>query len=181
MSKLTGAEIVAQHKAGRIILDPFNPHHVGPNSVDVTLSNKMLWYPEMELDMKKEPVTNSFTIPEEGWQLKPGHLYIGCTNERAGSDHYATTIAGRSSVGRLGIFIHVTAGFGDIGFKGRWTLEIVCIKPVMIYPNVRIAQVAFDRVEGQIDDLRYRGTHGGRYQGEGPEPSRFWKDFKEEA
>ena len=140
--------------------------------------NKLGLYPNIEsavlppLDMHKENETIEFEIPKEGLVLQPGVLYIGRTIERTWTDKYIPMINGRSSGGRLGISIHICAGFGDIGFDGTWTLEITCVEPVRIYPNSEIAQVCFFKPYGKVKDL-YRGRY---YQQEDATASRFSRE-----
>lgn len=123
------------------------------------------------IDMNKSNETIEFTIPEEGYVLQPGVLYIGRTIERTASDKFIPMINGRSSGGRLGISIHVCAGFGDIGFDGTWTLEITCVEPVRIYPNVEIAQVCYFKPYGKKGKL-YRGRY---FKQNDATASRFYK------
>lgn len=113
------------------------------------------------LDMRKNNPTLDVPIPEEGLVLMPGILYLGCTLERTQSNHFIPKVEGRSSVGRLGIKVHLTAGFGDIGFNGRWTLEIEVTHPIRVYAGERICQVYFSTPHGPIADLYH-----GRYQGD---------------
>ncbi len=121
------------------------------------------------LDMRKDNPTIDLAIPEEGLVLMPGILYLGCTIERTQSNHFIPKVEGRSSVGRLGIKVHLTAGFGDIGFDGRWTLEIEVTHPIRVYAGERICQVYFSTPHGPIADLYH-----GRYQGDlEPRPSLF--------
>lgn len=199
---LTGPEIIARVKAGSIVIDPFIEDHVGPNSVDLRMGNKLLVYPLrprrtvpqdeeghifpfalvheelMEwtdvLDMKKKPKTDELIIPADvGLVLIPGKLYIGSTMEYTESHDVVPGIEGRSSVGRLGIDVHATAGFGDIGFKGTWTLEISVTHPVRVYPGVRICQLYFQEAIGE--QTLYTSN---KYQGQrDPRPSALWKDF----
>ena len=98
------------------------------------MHNELLVYEEKVLDMKKPNKTKRLIIPEEGLVLEPGRLYLGRTLEYTKTDKYVPMLEGRSSIGRLGLFIHVTAGFGDVGFSGYWTLEIFCIQPIRVYP-----------------------------------------------
>ena len=122
------------------------------------------------LDMKAKNDTYDIEIPEEGLILVPGLLYIGRTVEKTSTDKYIPMINGRSSIGRLGISIHITAGFGDIGFSGTWTLEISVVQPVRIYPNVEIAQICYFTPIGDVDKL-YRGRY---YNQEEATGSRFY-------
>ena len=123
------------------------------------------------LDMKKKNETIEISIPEEGYVLQPGVLYIGRTIERTWTDDFIPMINGRSSGGRLGISIHICAGFGDIGFDGTWTLEITAVEPVRIYANTEIAQVCFFKPCGKVKKL-----YNGRYFGqEDATASRFYK------
>lgn len=158
---LTSNEILKQMEKGNIGITPFNRDNLNPNSYNVTLNNKLKMYnPDAILDPQED--NNDYTeiiIPEEGIILKPNRLYIGATNEIISTDKFISAIDGRSSIGRLGIMVHLTAGFGDIGFKGTYTLEIVVTQRVRMYPNYKIAQVYFSEPYGDIDFL-----YSGRYQ-----------------
>ena len=159
---LTGPEIEKEVGLDRIRIEPWIPRHVGPNSVDLRLHPELRVY-DLEggtLDMKKGTATRDLLIPSEGLVLQPGTLYLGRTVEVVGTNHYVAILEGRSSVGRLGIKSHFTAGFGDVGFCGSWTLEIEVVYPVRVYPNVRICQVSFTVPRG---DIR---LYSGRYQGQ---------------
>ena len=112
-------------------------------------------------------------IPESGYTLQPNQLYLGRTVEYTKTDNYVPMIEGRSSIGSLGIFIHVTAGFGDVGFAGYWTLEIFCIKPITIYPDVEIAQLYYHSIEGN-----YEKYNSSKYQNNTDvQASMLYKDF----
>lgn len=125
------------------------------------------------LDAKNENEVISFTIPDEGYVLHPGVLYLGRTNEFTGTDRFIPMINGRSSGGRLGISIHVCAGFGDVGFHGTWTLEITAVEPVRIYPNQELAQISFHTPYGKIANL-----YDGKYKWQiDPGASRMHYDF----
>lgn len=125
------------------------------------------------LDAKNENEVISFIIPEEGYVLHPGILYLGRTNEFTGTDRFIPMINGRSSGGRLGISIHVCAGFGDVGFHGTWTLEITAVEPVRIYPNQELAQISFHTPYGKIANL-----YDGKYKWQiDPGASRMHYDF----
>ena len=123
-----------------IVITPFNPSQLGPNSYNLRLHEELMVYDEPELDMKKNHKTRQLIIPKEGLVLQPGVLYLGRTVEYTRTENCVPMLEGRSSIGRLGIFIHITAGFGDVGFSGYWTLEISCIQPVRIYANVEVCQ-----------------------------------------
>ena len=171
---LSGKEIVTQVNEGNIFISDFDAKLVNPNSYNLRLHNELLIYTDDVLDMKKPLHTKTLIIPEEGLVLQPGQLYLGRTCEKTGTDQYVPMLEGRSSVGRLGLFIHVTAGFGDIGFSGFWTLEIQCIKPVKIYPMVEICQIYYHTIEGAFE-----GYHSGKYQNNaGIQPSLFYQDFE---
>jgi dCTP deaminase len=170
---LSGREI--KNKMGKeIVIEPFSENQLNPNSYNLKLHNEFLVYDEEVLDMKKQNKVKSIVIPEEGLVLEPGKLYLGRTVEYTETDKYVPMLEGRSSVGRLGLFIHVTAGFGDVGFKGFWTLEIFCVQPIKIYTGVEICQIYYHSVEGEYDQYC-----SGKYQkNEGVQPSLLYKDFE---
>lgn len=169
---LSGKEI--QNKLGNeIIIDPFNDTQLNPNSYNLRLHNELLVYENNVLDMKKENKVSKIIIPPEGLVLETGKLYLGRTVEYTKTDKYVPMLEGRSSIGRLGLFIHVTAGFGDVGFSGYWTLEIFCVQPIRIYPDVEICQIYYHNIDGDYD--RYSS---GKYQNnEGIQPSLLFRDF----
>ena len=135
---LSGKEILKNVESKDIIIEPFDKSRINPNSYNLTLSNELLVYENDLLDMKIPNKTKMIEIPEEGLILEPNKLYLGRTNEFTKTEKFVPMLEGRSSTGRLGLFIHVTAGFGDIGFAGYWTLEIFCVQPIKIYPNTQI-------------------------------------------
>lgn len=159
MSKLGGLEIARQVELGNIYIDNFDKEKVNPNSYNLKLHNKLLVYTDDVLDCKKENKTKEIIIPEEGYVLQPGELYLGRTVERTLTKNYVPGIDGRSSIGRLGIFVHVTAGFGDEGFEGYWTLEIACLKPIRIYPNMEICQVYYEPIIGEYEGYSKKGKY----------------------
>ena len=121
--------------------------------------------------------TRSLVILEEGLVLEPGILYLGRTIEYTKTENYVPMLEGRSSVRRLGLYVHVTAGFGDVGFSGYWTLEIQCVQPVRIYPGVEICQIYYHSIEGEY--VKYRS---GKYQNNtGIQPSLLYMDFEKGA
>ena len=170
---LSGKEINNQLGKG-LNIDPFNDNQLGPNSYNLRLHNELVMYDEVILDMKKAHTTNTIVIPEDGLVLEPGKLYLGRTIEYTETDCFVPMLEGRSSIGRLGLFIHITAGFGDVGFRGFWTLEIFCVQPVKIYPGVEICQIFYHSIEG--DYVRYMSN---KYQNnKGIQPSMMYKDFE---
>ncbi|ERP31341.1 dCTP deaminase [Chitinivibrio alkaliphilus] len=169
---LSGREI--EKRLGTdIVLDPFTPSQVNPNSYNLRLHNTMMVYRNHTLDMREPNAAEEVVIPEKGMILEPDKLYLGRTVEYTETDNLVPMLEGRSSIGRLGLFVHVTAGFGDVGFKGFWTLEIFCVQPVRIYPNIEVCQVYFHTLEGD-----YERYESGKYQGNnGIQPSLLYKDF----
>ncbi len=170
---LSGKEIL-KNIGKEIIIDPFDKKRINPNSYNLSLYKELLVYENVVLDMKTKNTTSKIIIPEDGLLLEPNKLYLGRTNEFTSTDKYVPMLEGRSSTGRLGLFIHVTAGFGDIGFAGYWTLEIFCVQPVKIYPNVEICQIYYHNINGEYDLYS-----NGKYQNNtGIQPSLMYKDFE---
>jgi len=170
---LSGKEI--KKKLGKeIVIEPFNEKQLNPNSYNLRLHNELLVYDEPILDMKRENKVKKLSIPEDGLVLETGKLYLGRTIEYTGTEKYVPMLEGRSSIGRLGLFIHVTAGFGDVGFHGFWTLEMFCVQPIKIYSGVEICQIYYHSIEGDYDEYC-----SGKYQNnDGVQPSLLYKDFK---
>jgi dCTP deaminase len=135
---------------GDIVIDPFQEEQLNPNSYNLTLHNELLVYEEVVLDMRKPNRIRRITIPPEGLVLSPNQLYLGRTVERTETHNLVPMIEGRSSIGRLGLFVHVTAGFGDVGFCGYWTLEMFAVQPVRIYPGVAICQIFYHEISGEF-------------------------------
>lgn len=170
---LSGLEI-KKRLGTDIIIEPYDEKLLNPNSYNLRLSNELLVYTDPVLDMKKPNAYQTLTIPPEGLVLEPGRLYLGRTLEFTETKGLVPMLEGRSSVGRLGLFIHITAGFGDVGFKGFWTLEIICVQPIRIYPNVELCQIYYHTVEGEY--ITYKS---GKYQNNhGIQPSMMYKDFE---
>ena len=196
---LSGLKIAEEYDAWHIGISPFNREQLNPNSYNLRLADDILIYDKYAdcknifqkaavfldsllrpskyiLDMKKENPYRIEKIPESGFVMRPGKLYLARTMERTRTDCYVPMLEGRSSVGRLGIFIHATAGFGDVGFDGYWTLELSCVQPVRIYPGVEICQIYYHTIDG--DYVPYKS---GKYQGNhGVQPSMLWRDFNAE-
>jgi len=170
---LTGKEIAARVKAGLITIEPFNEANLSPNSYDLTLASKLLVYTDPVLDPKRNNASTEITIPDEGFLLRPGELYIGSVNELTEAKDLVGVLHGKSSLGRLGLMVHITAGFIDNGYRGKITLELAAIKPIRVYANMKIAQLAYSEVTGEVTQYK------GKYQGdERAEASKSFKDFK---
>lgn len=170
---LSGKEI--ENKLGKgIVIDPFNKKQLNPNSYNLTLHDELLVYTDPILDMKRKNEVRNLIIPQEGLVLAPGTLYLGRTVEYTRTDNYVPMLEGRSSIGRLGLYIHVTAGFGDVGFSGYWTLEMHCVHPIRIYSGVEICQIFYHSIEGDFEKYS-----SGKYQNNrGVQPSLLYKDFE---
>lgn len=157
MSILTGPAIRQALADGQVEIDP-PPQHIGPNSVDLHLAPILIVYRAVVLDARSVNEAYPIEIPEGGFNLHPGTLYLGSTVERTFTPQHVPYVDGRSSIGRLGIFVHCTAGRGDVGFNGNWTLEITCVHPILIYAGMRIAQLTLHEVVGPLEQ------YAGRYQ-----------------
>lgn len=171
---LTKNEIIKQMEIGNIVISPLKEGALsGPNSCDLHLGKTLMVYTDEVLDIKKQNETTSFEIPEEGYVLLPGILYLGETEEYTETRGFVPKIDGVSSGARLGLTVHKTAGFGDIGFCGKWTLEITVDHPLRVYPGSRVAQIYYDVPIGEIAD-----TYHGKYQNsDGVKASRSYEDY----
>lgn len=146
---LSGQEIRARLGNG-IVIDPFDEKNLNPNSYNLTLHDELVVYEEVVLDMRRPNRISRMKIPPDGLVLKPNQLYLGRTVERTETHNLVPMIEGRSSIGRLGLFVHVTAGFGDAGFCGFWTLEMFAVQPVRIYAGVGICQIIYHDLRGEV-------------------------------
>ncbi len=170
---LSGLEI--KRELGKnITITPFDERQLNPNSYNLRLHEELLVYEEEILDMKRPQETSRIVIPASGLVFSPGRLYLGRTVEYTATERYVPMLEGRSSVGRLGLFVHVTAGFGDVGFRGYWTLEMFCVQPVKVYPGVPICQIYYHTIQGDFTTYA-----GGKYQDNtGVQPSFLYRDFE---
>lgn len=176
MSILTGPEIDKRRREGSIVIRPYRPEQLNPNSYDVRLApilkcyeGGMARYENGPLDPRKQSPTHDIEIGPNGYTLYPGRLYLGSTVEYTETQNAVPKTEGKSSIGRLGIFVHVTAGLGDVGFRGYWTLELAVIEPVKVYAGMRIAQLVYHTVVGEIEPYK------GRYQdNKGVEASKLY-------
>ena len=169
---LSGMEI-QKHIGHEIVIEPYNEARLNPNSYNLSLHNELLVYTEEELDMRRDNPSAKIVIPPEGIVLRPGKLYLGRTEEYTRTEGYIPMLEGRSSIGRLGICIHVTAGFGDVGFAGYWTLELFCVQPVRIYSGVEIAQIYYHTITRPYENYR-----SDKYQNNtGIQSSQLYREF----
>ncbi|MGA2033426.1 MAG: dCTP deaminase [Thermoguttaceae bacterium] len=145
-----------------IVIDPFDDARLNPNSYNLALHDELMVYEEVVLDMRRANRVRRMSIPPEGLILQPSRLYLGRTAERTETRNLVPMIEGRSSIGRLGLFVHVTAGFGDVGFCGYWTLEMFAVQPVRIYAGVSICQIFYHDIRGTFTEYasdKYQGNH----------------------
>lgn len=147
---LSDAQILAAMERGDIVIEPLDRDCLGSNSYDVHLGKHLALYKDEVLDAKKHNEVDHFEIPPEGIVLQPGVLYLGVTEEYTETFNYVPFLEGKSSVGRLGIDIHATAGKGDVGFCNHWTLEISVTMPVRVYAGMPVGQLIYFTVEGEV-------------------------------
>jgi dCTP deaminase len=155
---LTGNEVIECVKKGEIIIDPFDENNINPNSYNYYLDKKIKRITNQIIDLKKEEEYEELLIGEDGLLLFPGECYLGATREYFGSDHFASLITGRSSIGRKFITNHITAGLIDQGFFGKITLEITVKKPTIVYTDVKFGQIFWFTVKGE------KRLYTGKYQ-----------------
>lgn len=174
---LTDSEILKAIAQGDIIIDPYDETCLGTNSYDVHLGKYLATYTDAILDAKKHNKVEHFEIPIEGFVLRPGTLYLGVTQEYTETHTTVPFLEGKSSVGRLGIDIHATAGKGDVGFCNTWTLEISCTQPVRVYEGMPIGQLIYFKVDGEIINY-YNKKSGAKYNERTIRPmeSMMWKN-----
>lgn len=172
---LSGLEIKKDLNS-KIFIEPYNESQLNPNSYNLRLHNELLVYNNHELDMKVKNEAQKIVIPEEGLLLDCKKLYLGRTLEYTKTFDYVPMLEGRSSIGRLGLFVHITAGFGDVGFCGYWTLEMFCVQPIRIYPGVEICQIFYHTIAAEHE--LYQSN---KYQNnKGVQPSLLYKDFEKQ-
>ena len=175
--------------AGRIVIDPYDERRVQPSSIDVRISHLFRVFrnhTSAVIDVKADQagLTELVEMPEDGseaFMLHPGEFVLGSTLERvAVPDDLVGRVEGKSSLGRLGLLIHSTAGFIDAGFDGHITLELanVASLPITLYPGMKIGQVSFMRMTTPAEHPYGAGASGSKYQGQrGPTPSRYFENF----
>src|SRR5450432_15642 len=174
---LSDKRIMEEMEKGTIKVLPYERASLGSNSYDVHLGPWLATYREHILDAKKHNEIESFEIPEDGFVLYPHIFYLGVTAEYTETHEHVPFLEGKSSTGRLGIDIHATAGKGDVGFCGNWTLEISVKQPVRIYPGMPIGQLIYFPVDGEIETF-YNTKDGAKYNIPSTRPveSMMWKN-----
>ncbi len=175
---LTDKKILEAIEAGEIVIEPFQRERLGSNSYDVCLGKYLGLYQSRVLDARKHNRIDTFEIPDEGFVLQPGTLYLGVTAEYTETHNAVPFLEGKSSVGRLGIDIHATAGKGDVGFCNFWTLEISCVQPVKVYAGMPIGQLIYFKIDGEVENS-YDKKLNAKYNTRSPKPmeSMMWKNF----
>lgn len=169
---LTGHAIQEAANLGDIFISPFNADQVGPNSYDFRLGRRCRVYCDAELDCARDNPTKELPFGNDGLLLQPDRVYLFNSFETIGSARYVPIIRGRSSVGRLGVFIDITADLIDLGSIGQLTLQLHAVMPVRVYPMMSIGQVTFWKPEGHVQ------PYAGKYKGlESPVPSLGYIDL----
>jgi dCTP deaminase len=154
---LSGIKIKQEVELGNITIDPFIPEYVNPNSYNYRIGNKLLKIKNNVIDPKVEAKFEEIELGERGYVLMPKQLYLASTMEKIGSAKYVTSLIGRSSLGRLGLFLQITADLGHLGAIHCWTLELEVVKPLRIYPGMEIGQVSFWKPIGRVK--KYDGKY----------------------
>jgi dCTP deaminase len=180
--------------AGDIEIDPFNPKQLNITSYDLTLGNEVRVYgssahfdatvegavsPRVVLDAKKEAETIAWEFDDQkGLMLYPGVGYLMHTRERVRTTKYNPILDGKSSIGRLFIQVHATAGYGDPGFDGQYTLEVIVQHPVRVYAGMRFCQIRFHTIAGELSKTYDEVGHYTKEQAQGAIPSQSWRQFE---
>ena len=174
---LSDKKILAAIESGEIVIEPYDRQCLGTNSYDVHLGKYLALYRDRVLDAKKHNQIEEIVIPDEGFVLQPGTLYLGITKEYTETHNAVPFLEGKSSIGRLGIDIHATAGKGDVGFCNHWTLEISCVQPVRVYAGMPVGQLIYFAVEGDIENY-YNKKASAKYnqRSDRPTESMMWKN-----
>ncbi|MFI9587786.1 dCTP deaminase [Streptomyces sp. NPDC052236] len=168
---LTGSQIARERESKRLVLDPFDPGHIQPNSYDLALGPTLVHYTDPVLDTRRENPYVQVPIPDDGFVLEPDRIYLGSSVEVLGSNHLVPVIRSRSGAARLGLFVHVTADLIDIGSIGQTTFQLHAVQPLRVHRGDRLAQVTFWRTQGKVT------LYDGKYQGStGPQPSQIHRD-----
>ncbi|MDY0810503.1 dCTP deaminase domain-containing protein [Kitasatospora purpeofusca] len=158
MTILTGPEIVRRVREGLITIEPFNPGHVNPNSYNYLLGPTLCVHRTHAIDAHTDHPLDEVTIPDGGIVLEPGRVYLGTTVETVGSGNVVPHLIGRSSMGRLGVFVEFSAEMGNLGAVHRWTLEIEAVQRTRVYAGDRVGQIFFCEAQGEVRE--YDGHFG---------------------
>lgn len=176
---LSGNKIAEEIQNGTITIEPFNITNINPNSYNYRLDENLLEIDEAEIDPKKPTKYKEILIKKQGYILLPNKLYLANTLETIGSSKYVTSLIGRSSLGRLGLFLQITADLGHRGTCHKWTLELKVVQPLRVYPKMKIGQVSFWEVENEqtkeINDTVYTGEYS-RFSC--PKISKYYKEMQ---
>jgi len=177
---LTDKEILGAIENGEIVIEPFRRISLGTNSYDVHLGRWLATYNDDVLDTRKHNTVKTFEIPPEGFVLTPERFYLGVTVEYTESHKHVPFLEGKSSIGRLGIDIHATAGKGDVGFCNHWTLEISVKQPIRVYAGMPIGQLIYFTINGDVE-VPYNQKKSAKYteKSDKPKESMMWKNFEE--
>jgi len=174
---LSDAKILAEIEKKNIVIEPFRRDCLGSNSYDVHLGKYLAVYADREIDARKHNQTVEIEMGPEGYVLQPNTLYLGVTEEYTESHTHVPFLEGKSSIGRLGIHIHATAGKGDVGFCNTWTLEITVVQPVKVYPGMPVGQLIYFEVDGEVINA-YNRKENAKYvkRTDRPVESMMWKN-----
>ncbi|GIV50148.1 MAG: dCTP deaminase [Candidatus Kapaibacterium sp.] len=177
---LSDTEILRHIEQGTIVIEPFRRECLGTNSYDVHLGKTLAVYRDALLDARRHNPVDYIEIPDDGYVLEPHRFYLGVTEEYTETHLHVPFLEGKSSVGRLGIDIHATAGKGDVGFCNHWTLEISVKQPVRVYAGMPIGQLIYFEVRGTVG-TPYDRKASAKYQKRSPLPveSMMWRNFTE--
>lgn len=171
---LSGLKIREELQHGNVNITPFEQNLINPNSYNYRLGDILYEVVTDAIDPCKRTKYKKIKLTSKGYLLKPNRLYLASTYEKIGSSKYVTQLIGRSSMGRLGLFLQITAPLGHVGCNHNWTLELKCVQPLRIYPQMRIGQVTFWVLEGEVTTTYDTGKYN-RYTK--PGVSLFYKEM----
>lgn len=155
---LTKQEIIRNVENGKITIDPFDEAMLGTISYDYHIDSKLLEIDDIPIDPKQRTEFREINFSDEGYILSPHKVYLANTLEDIGSSKFVPLLIGNASLGRLGLFLQITADLGNLGAKHKWTLELKAVQPIKIYPGMRVGQVSFWQTNGATD-IMYKGKY----------------------
>jgi dCTP deaminase len=187
---------------GAVEIEPYNPDQINPASYDITLGSGVAVYKQWVhtwghrwfgaedgrfftrrnaiLDVRFEPQVAEYQIdPQKGWVLKPGIGYLMHAHERVTTGEYVIVVDGKSSIGRLFLQVHATAGYIDPGFDGQYTLEVIVQHPIRVFPGMRLGQIRFHTAEGELENDYSKVGHYKKEAARGAVASKAWRQFTE--